>query len=134
MPFINISVAGPELSDAQKQRLFDETTRLMKDVMNKNSELTSVRIDQFPGGNWAVGGTPTHVRGEVGAHMDIKVTAGTNTEDEKADMIRHGMTMLKDVVGSVPEASYIVIHELDARDWGYDGRTQQARAQQRDAA
>ena len=134
MPFINIAVSGPELTDAQKQRLFDETTRLMEEVMNKNPDLTSVRIDQFPGGNWAVGCTPTTGRGEVGVHMDIKVTAGTNTDDEKAEMIRQAMAMLKDVVGCVPEASYIVIHELDARAWGYDGRTQHDRAQQRATA
>ena len=109
-------------------------TRLMSEVMNKNSDLTSVRIDQVPAGNWAIGGTPVTVRDEACVHMDIKVTAGTNTEGEKAEMIRQGMAMLKDVVGSVPEASYIVIHELDAHAWGYDGRTQYERAQQRAAA
>lgn len=134
MPFINIAVSGAALSDAQKQQLFDETTRLMSEVMKKNPNLTSVRIDEFPNDSWAVGQKPMSIRGEIGAHMDIKVTDGTNTDEEKAEMIKHGMSMLRDVVGSTPEASYIVIHDLDAKAWGYNGQTQSARAKQNQAA
>jgi len=134
MPFINISVSGATLSDTQKQQLFNETTRLMSEVMKKNPDLTSVRIDQYPADSWAVGRKSIAVRGEIGVHMDIKVTSGTNTDEEKAEMIKQGMAMLKDVVGSTPDASYIVIHDLDAGAWGYDGRTQFARAKQKKAA
>lgn len=134
MPFINISVSGAALSDEQKQRLFDETTRLMSEVMRKDPELTSVRIDEFADDSWAVGRKSMPIRGEVAVHMDIKVTDGTNTDEEKAEMVRQGMSMLKDVVGKTPEASYIVIHDLEASAWGYDGRTQYARAQKNKAA
>ena len=128
MPFINIAVAGPSLSGSQAQRLFDETTRLMHDVMGKSPELTSVRIDEFDSDNWAIGRTPVSRRGETAVHMDIKVTEGTNTDGEKAEMIRQAMTMLKHVVGATPEASYVVIHDLNADSWGYDGLTQGQRA------
>ncbi len=134
MPFINISVSGATLSDTQKQHLFNETTRLMSEVMKKNPDLTSVRIDQFPADSWAVGRKSMVVRGETAVHMDIKVTDGTNTDEEKAEMIKQAMSMLKDIVGSTPEASYIVIHDLDASAWGYDGHTQHERAQRKKAA
>ena len=133
MPFINIAVSGTELSDTQKQQLFDETTRLMGEVMKKNPDLTSVRIDKFPSDNWAVGRKSMSVRGEIGAHMDIKVTDATNTNEEKAEMIKQSMSMLKKIIGSTPEASYIVIHDLDANAWGYDGQTQSSRAIQKQA-
>ena len=128
MPFINIAVAGSPLSSAQKQQLFDETTRLMGEVMRKNPNLTAVRIDQLDGDDWAIGRKTATTRGQTAVHMDIKVTAGTNTDEEKEEMIRRGMEMLKHTVGMLPEASYIVIHELDAAAWGYDGRTQGSRA------
>jgi 4-oxalocrotonate tautomerase len=63
--------------------------------------------------------------------MDIKVTAGTNTDEEKEKMIRQAIEMFKEVVGAIPEASYVVIHEVDATAWGYDGRTQRSRASAR---
>lgn len=128
MPFINIAVAGTALDAARKQRLFDETTRLMRDVMGKKFELTAVRIDEHPADNWSVGARSAAALGETAVHMDIKVTAGTNTDAEKAAMIEAAMAMLRDVVGNPPEASYVVIHDLPATAWGYDGRTQKARA------
>lgn len=130
MPFINISISKPTISKTQKQKLFDETTRLMTEVLGKNAELTSVRIDQFPPDSWAINKTSMTDRDEIGVHMDIKITAGTNTDDEKADMIKQAMMMIKDIIGATPEASYIVIHELKASSWGYDGQTQAARAMQ----
>ena len=134
MPFINISIAGDPLTETQKQQLIDETTRLMHEVMRKAPDLTAVRIDEVSAASWAIGRSSMAVRGETAVHMDVKVTAGTNTAEEKAEMISQGMTMLKDVVGNAPEASYIVIHDLAAEAWGYDGRTQQARAKQKKAA
>lgn len=134
MPFINISVSGAALSNTQKQQLFDVTTRFTGEVMKKDPDLTSVRIDEFPTNSWAVGRKSMAVRGEIGVHMDIKITDGTNTDEEKAEMIKQGMSMLKEVIGGTPEASYIVIHDLDARTWGYDSRTQSARAKQKHAA
>jgi len=50
MPFINIAVAQGSLSKAQKQRLFQETTRLMAKVVHL---LTAIRIDEHPAENWA---------------------------------------------------------------------------------
>ena len=130
MPFINIAVSNGRLSTAQKQRLFHETTRLMAEVMNKNPALTAVRIDEHPAENWAIGGDAVSAGESHGVHMDIKVTAGTNTDEEKAEMIGLAMKMLTEVVGPTPEASYVVIHDLDAGAWGYDGRTQRARAEE----
>ncbi len=128
MPFINIAVAGSQVTLAQKQQLFDETTRLMNEVMRKDPSLTAVRIDQFSADDWAVGRKSAAILGKTAVHMDIKVTAGTNSDEEKAEMLRQAMEMLQEVVGATPEASYIVIHELDATAWGYDGRSQHSRA------
>ena len=105
----------------------------MAEVMNKNPALTAVRIDEQPAENWAIAGEPVSAGERPAVHMDIKVTAATNTDAEKAEMIGLGMAMLTEAVGSAPEASYVVIHDLDAGAWGYNGRTQKARAQARTA-
>ncbi|MBT3305839.1 MAG: 4-oxalocrotonate tautomerase [Alphaproteobacteria bacterium] len=131
MPFINIAVTNGPLSTAQKRRLFEETTRLMAEVLHKNPSLTAVRIDEHGSENWAIAGEA--LGAQTGVHMDIKVTDATNTDTEKAEMIERAMAMLTEVVGAVPEASYIVIHDLDAGAWGYNGKTQRDRAQARAA-
>ena len=128
MPFINIAVAQGRLSKTKKQRLFEKTTHLMAEVMHKDPSLTAIRINEYAAENWAIAGEAVSTGDRAAVHMDTKVTAGTNTNAEKAEMISRSMEMLTEIVGPVPEASYVVIHDLDAGAWGYNGRTQKARA------
>lgn len=100
-------------------------------VLAVTPSLTAVRIDQFNADDWAIGRRSASTQGKTAVHMDIKVTAGTNTDEEKEKIIRQAIEMFKEVVGAIPEASYVVIHEVDATAWGYDGRTQRSRASAR---
>jgi len=43
-------------------------------------------------------------------------------------MIYQTVKMLKDVAGTVQEACYVVIHDIPANSWGYNGKTQEERA------
>jgi 4-oxalocrotonate tautomerase len=125
MPFVNIKIAGPNLSPEQLHRLHAGVTALMADVMHKKAELTAVLVEQVPAHSWAIGGN--NVR--AAAHLDVKVTEGTNTAVEKARFIGEAMQLLKNVLGAeeLHPATYVAIDEVAADAWGYDGRTQDAR-------
>lgn len=125
MPFINITLAGTQFTNAQRNRLHSETTRLMNEVMGKRREVTAVRIEEGPAHNWAIAGESV---ASVAAHMDVKITQGTNSPEEKAALIKEAYTLLEEVTGGTPEATYVVIHEVSADAWGYAGRTQADRA------
>jgi len=129
MPFINITHSGCKLTEEQKLQLFQQTTKLMKDVMHKKEELTSVRIDCYEGSHWAIGSIPMNNSSYSVIYMDIKVTEGTNTAEEKSEMIKQSILMLKEIIGPLAEASYVVIDEVVGDSWGYDGLTQLARTQ-----
>lgn len=124
MPFIHIRLSGEPLPDATMQRLQTETTRLMADILHKKAELTAVFIEKASPGRWSVGGTPV----PAAAHLEATITAGTNTTEEKARFIENAMTILKSVSAQMlPLATYVVICEIAAENWGYDGQTQAAR-------
>lgn len=128
MPYIAITIAGQSLDQEQTNTLVAETTRLMHELMGKREDLTSVRIEQASGHSWGIGGTLVGEGGLATAHMDIKITAGTNTAEEKAAMVAAGYQLMQDVLGAVHEACYVIIHELPADAWGFAGQTQAARA------
>lgn len=128
MPFIVITVAGRKLNRKQTDTLIGETTRLMHELMGKRVDVTSVRIEQVPGDSWGIGGSRVVEAGPAAAHMDIKITAGTNTAEEKAAMVAAGYRLMQDVLESVNEACYVIIHELPADAWGFAGQTQASRA------
>ena len=62
-----------------------------------------------------------------GAFLEATVTAGANTDDEKAAFIAAAEAMLRDALGRLDAPVYVIVQEIPATDWGYDGRTQAAR-------
>lgn len=125
MPFVNIKVAGPTLAPEQVQRLQQGAVRLMAEVMRKKPELTAVLVERVDAAGWSVGGEPAR----AAAHLDVKVTAGTNTEAEKARFVADAMRLLRDVLGGdLNPVAYAVVHEVPGDAWGWDGRTQAERA------
>lgn len=127
MPYINIRL-GTNLNNEQRIQLFEQTTSLMNTVMRKRREVTVVHIQESESQQWSTNSIPLTAKSPVGAYVDIKVTDGTNTVEEKAEMVSQTVNMLKDVVGIIQEACYVVIDDLPADSWGYNGKTQAARA------
>ncbi|MDQ8023990.1 MAG: tautomerase family protein [Moraxellaceae bacterium] len=128
MPYLTIRHTA-ELSDDTRDALIYELTALTARVLRKQDALTAVSIENIPRNHWAVGGRSLAEQGQHTAYLDIKVTAGTNTVDEKAAFVAQAHALLTRALGPLHLASYVVISEVPAEDWGYDGRTQAARRQ-----
>lgn len=126
MPFIRISLAGKSPSTQQVMHLQAETTKLMAEILGKRSEVTVVAVESGSDSNWAVGGEALKEAHGLG-QMEAFITAGTNTEKEKTNFIAGAYQMLATVLGSACTPIYVVIIEVDAANWGYDGQTQAAR-------
>lgn len=124
MPYVQLTIAGPAPTDAACRRLAAGLTRLMAEVLGKDPALTAVRVETAESGLWTVGGAPV----SPAAHLEATVTAGTNSAAEKARFIAAAMDLLKEEAGpGLPPATYVVVREVAADSWGYDGRTQAAR-------
>ena len=124
MPFVHIQIAGAKIGAREKQTLQKHATGFMVDIMHKRPEVTAVLVDVAEPGSWTVGGEPV----PVAAHLDVKVTRGTNTHEEKARFVAAVAAMFRQVLGpDLPLATYVVIDEIEADAWGYDGVTQEER-------
>jgi 4-oxalocrotonate tautomerase len=127
MPYINIRL-GSNLDQEQRNLLYEKTTSLMNTVMRKRPEVAVVHIQESESQQWSVNSIPIAAKDPVSAYVNIKVTDGTNTQSEKAEMISQTVKMLQDVVGIIQKACYVVIDDIPADSWGYNGKTQAARA------
>ena len=124
MPFVHIRIAGKALNQNDLARLQTGTTRLMTKILRKKAALTAVLVEETPVNGWAVGGAV----GPLAAHLEAKITEGTNDPEEKARFVAKAAALLKEVCGeTLPVATYVVLHEIPAESWGYDGLTQAAR-------
>jgi 4-oxalocrotonate tautomerase len=127
MPYINIRL-GKTLDNGQRKQLFKITTSLMNTVMKKNPEVTVVQVQESDPQQWSVNANQLTALEPTGAYVEIKVTDQSNTREEKAKMISETAKMLQDVAGIVQKACYVVIDDISADSWGYNGKTQAARA------
>jgi 4-oxalocrotonate tautomerase len=125
MPYLHLSLSqtpSPDRRAAVAQALTDLTVELL----GKRRELTALTITPVPPAQWFVGGAA--LAGQS-YQLDIKVTEGTNTADEKAHYIAQVHATLETLLGPMVAASYVVVDDVDGRAWGYQGQTQAARRQ-----
>ena len=130
MPYINIRVNQP-LAHETRQALQQTTTQLMDDVMGKRREVTVVQIEESSPEHWSVNAESLDLSAPSAAYVDIKITEGTNSEADKSRMIQQTIVMLREQIGALQEACYVVVDEIPAMNWGYNGQTQAARAANR---
>jgi len=126
MPYLNVKICTQQ-SVETTSKIAAFLTELTADVLHKKKELTSVAIEYMPAQQWFIGGSSLSAQDAKTFYLDIKVTEGTNTKNEKAEYIKKVFAEFEAVLGRLDPASYIVIHEVRADSWGYAGATQEFR-------
>jgi 4-oxalocrotonate tautomerase len=126
MPYLDIRIAAP-CPDESATRFARRLTDLTADLLAKKRELTSVSVQCIAAGQWFVGGTPLSVSGDTTFFVEANVTAGTNDARQKADFIAAAFAAGVEILGKTDAASYVIVREVPADAWGYQGLTQAAR-------
>lgn len=126
MPLIQITLTGPQAAPATTQQLQQEMTRLMANILHKETMLTVVSVTQLPEGACSANEQAV----ATSASLQALITAGTNSAAEKAAFIFAAKMLLTATFGPSDTPLYVALHELPADSWGYDGQTQAARKAQ----
>lgn len=126
MPYLHLRVASADSPDTT-QKLAKCLATHTRDILGKKPEVTSIDIEYTQSGHWFVGGIAVDAQQASTFYLDVKITDGTNTKQQKADYIRAVFSDLQKILGPVADASYIVIDDVRADAWGYQGRTQESR-------
>jgi 4-oxalocrotonate tautomerase len=125
MPYLTLTLSGPP-SRMLATDIAACVTDLTVETLGKKRELTVVTIGWVEEDLWFIGGK-TLERDSRSFQLDVKITEGTNTKDEKARYIAQVFDAVQRLAGPLHPASYVVIHEVRGDAWGYEGRTQEFR-------
>lgn len=126
MPILQVKLSAqpaPELSRQVAALLSELTAR----ILHKKPELTAIVVDYLAPEHWLVGETSLAQQGKASFFLDINVTDGTNTKDEKAQYQQEVFAGLGNLLGDLHPVSYICIRDVRAEAWGYGGLTQEFR-------
>lgn len=129
MPYLDIKLASPCLPETVA-RFATRMTDLVVEVLRKKREVTAVAVQCVPSDHWYVGGDPVSAQGRATFFLETNVTAGTNNPQEKAAFVAAAFAAAESILGRLDAASYVIVREVAADAWGYQGLTQEHRFSQ----
>lgn len=127
MPFIEVRIATDQVSGDVVKEISAGITEIMSNTLNKKHELVAVTVSAVDPHQWVIANQAQDNSALATAFVLARITTGTNTEQQKAEALQQIHWLLSNTIGPLNEASYIVLNEISASDWGYDGRTQESR-------
>jgi 4-oxalocrotonate tautomerase len=123
---ITVEIAA-EPDDALAGRVQETVTRLTAEVLGKDPRVTAVAVQFTPPGRWFVGGRAARDAGQAAFFVDVRVTDGTNTKDEKAEYVARAFAAMSALLGGAHVESYVHVDDVRADAYGYGGLTQERR-------
>src|SRR5438105_13093728 len=84
MPLITVSYSSSRQSPARKSDIAAAVTELTVKFLHKDPKVTAVIVKSVDAGDWFAGGKSLAEQKLASYWIDIHVSEGTNTKDEKA--------------------------------------------------
>lgn len=130
MPFARLTVADEHLPAATRAALAEGITALLASDLRKARETTVLEVSLVPAQSWFVAGRQHP--GTTGAHLEVGITVGSNSAEERSRFIANAYAFLAERLGAVPPAVYVALFEVGGESYGVNGHTQFARRRARE--
>ena len=92
MPYINVKLNAKE-SDELRKRVVNIVMDNTTNILNKKADVTSILVEFVSQKSWSVG-----EKNCATFYLDIKITKGTNTKEQKSNYIKNVMKKLSVIV------------------------------------
>lgn len=127
MPLITVQYASPRSSPALKAEIAAAVSGLSSGILHKDPKVTAIIVQAVEASDWFAGGRSLTEQKLSSVWLDIHITDGTNTKDEKAQFIAATFRQFGELLGPLHEESYIHVHDVRADAYGFGGLTQERR-------
>lgn len=127
MPYLKIHVFS-EPDSVLADKISKNITDLTAQLLNKDPDVTVIDLEFVSlQGGWYIAGERQQTHQSKTFYLNIKITKGSNTPEEKNRFIHEIYYTMSKLLGPINQASYVLIDEIDGNSWGYGGITQKSR-------
>jgi 4-oxalocrotonate tautomerase len=127
MPLITVTYSSSRDSASLKAEIAAGVTEITAKILRKDPKVTAIVVKSVDAADWFAGGKSLAEQKLTSFWLDIHVTEGTNTKDEKAAYIAAMFERMGELLGPLHNESYLHVDEVRGDAYGFGGLTQERR-------
>src|SRR5947207_1168695 len=127
MPLITVTYSSVRKSPSLKAEIASAVSDLTARILRKDPKDTAVIVKSVDAADWFAGGQSLAEQGLASFWLDVHVSEGTNTKDEKAAYLAALFQRMGELLGPLHEESYAHVDEVKGDAYGFGGFTQERR-------
>ena len=127
MPLITVSYTTSRQSPSLKADIANAVSELTAEILHKDPKVTAIIVKSVEASGWFAGGKSLADEKLASYWIDIHITEGTNTKDEKAADLAAMFKRMADILGPLHPETYLHVDEVKGDAYGFGGLTQERR-------
>ena len=127
MPLITVTYCSPQPTPSTKADIAAAVSELTARILHKDPKVTAIIVKMVDAADWFAGGRSLAEQGLASYWLDIHVSEGTNTKDEKAAYLAAMFERMGELLGPLHPETYLHVDEVKADAYGFGGLTQEQR-------
>ena len=127
MPLITVTYSSLRNAPSLKAEIAAAVSDLTAEILHKDPKVTAVIVKPVDAADWFAGGKALAEQNRASFWLDVHVTEGTNTKDEKAAYLAAVFKRMGELLGPLHEESYAHVDEVRGDAYGFGGLTQERR-------
>src|SRR5262245_51083406 len=127
MPLITVSYTTSRQSPSLKADIASAVSELTAKILHKDPKVTAIIVKSVDAADWFAGGRSLAEQKLASYWIDIHVSEGTNTKDEKAAYLAAMFKRMGELLGPLHHETYLHVDEVRGDAYGFGGLTQERR-------
>ena len=127
MPLITVSYSSSRQAASLKADIAAAVTELTANILHKDPKVTAVIVKSVDASDWFAGGASLAEQKLASFWLDVHVSEGTNTKDEKAAYLAAMFARMGELLGPLHHESYLHVNEVRGDAYGFGGLSQERR-------
>src|SRR3954453_18121515 len=127
MPLITVTYSSFRKAPSLKAEIASAVSDLTARILRKDPRVTAIIVKSVDAADWFAGGKSLAEQKRASYWIDIHVSEGTNTKDEKAAYLAAMFARMGELLGPLHEETYLHVDEVKGDAYGFGGLTQERR-------